>query len=127
MIPYVHAVANQVQTRLVPPAAKAGNTVLPGSLRMSGQSNVEDRTVAEAANARAPATNSPPVVRRSRASVPVAVVSIVMICLPPKVVRVCRPVPPIVRGHPDTSLTRGVGAGTVGVSEVSAPASTLGA
>ena len=53
-IAYVHAVANQVHTRLVPPAAKAGRTTLPGSRRMSVQSNVEDNTVAAAANATAP-------------------------------------------------------------------------
>src|SRR3954447_8271205 len=63
-IAYVHAVANQVHTRLVPPAAKAGSTTPPGSRRMSGQSNVEDNTVAAAANATAPSRNSPPVVRR---------------------------------------------------------------
>src|SRR5437762_1864813 len=63
-IAYVHAVANHVQTRLGPPATKAGNTVLPGSRRMSGQLNVEDKTVAEAANVRAPTRNSPPVAHR---------------------------------------------------------------
>jgi hypothetical protein len=31
---------------------------------MSGQSNVDDNTVAAAANASAPTTNSPPVIRR---------------------------------------------------------------
>ncbi len=49
--------ANQVQTRLVPPATKAGSTTPAGSRRMSGQSNVEDNTVAAAANATAPTTN----------------------------------------------------------------------
>ena len=50
--------ANQVLTRLVPPPAKAGSTTLAGSRRMPGQLNVEDNTIA-AANATAPATNSP--------------------------------------------------------------------
>jgi len=58
-------VANQVQTRLVPPPAKAGSTTLAGSRKMSGQLNVEDNTIAAAANATAPATNSTPAVRRS--------------------------------------------------------------
>ena len=40
--------ANQVQTRLVPPATKAGSTTSAGSRRMSGQSKVEDSTVAAA-------------------------------------------------------------------------------
>src|SRR3954452_5991834 len=62
---YVQAVANQVHTRLVPPAAKAGSTTAAGSRRMSGQSKVEDSTVAAAPNASAPTANSPPVVRRS--------------------------------------------------------------
>ena len=56
--------ANQVQTRLVPPATKAGSTTPAGSRRMSGQSNVVDNTVAAAANATAPTRNKPPVVRR---------------------------------------------------------------
>jgi len=59
------AVANQVQTRLVPPPAKAGSTTLAGSRKMSGQLNVDDNTIAAAANATAPATNNPPVVQRS--------------------------------------------------------------
>lgn len=74
-IAYVQAVANQVLTRLVPPATKAGNSTLAGSLRMSGQSNVEDNIVAAAANARAPTTNSPPVVRRRRLLVLVVVMA----------------------------------------------------
>jgi hypothetical protein len=61
---YVQAVANQVQTRLVPPATKLGSTTSAGSRRMSGQSKVEDSTVAAPAKARAPATNNAPVVRR---------------------------------------------------------------
>jgi hypothetical protein len=43
-------VANQVQTKLAPPATKAGSTTPAGSSRTSGQSNVEDNTVAPAAN-----------------------------------------------------------------------------
>jgi hypothetical protein len=62
-------VANQVQTRLVPPATTAGNTTLPGSRRMSGQLNVEDNTVAATANATAPTTNKIPVVLRRRSLV----------------------------------------------------------
>jgi hypothetical protein len=64
-IAYDQAVANQVQTGLVPPSAKAGSTTLAVSRKMSGQLNVEDNTIAAAANATAPATSSPPVARRS--------------------------------------------------------------
>ena len=62
---YARAVANQVHTRLVPPSAKAGNTTLAGSRKMSGQLNVEDNTIAAAANATALTTNNPPVAGRS--------------------------------------------------------------
>ena len=62
--------ANQVQTRLVPPPAKAGSTTLAGSRKMSGQLNVEDNTAAAAANATAPTTNNPPVAQRSPRPVP---------------------------------------------------------
>jgi hypothetical protein len=58
-IAYVQAVANQVQTRLVPPPTKAGSTTIAGSRRMSGQLNVEDNTIAAAANASAPKRNNP--------------------------------------------------------------------
>jgi hypothetical protein len=58
-IAYDQAVANQVQTGLVPPSAKAGSTTLAVSRKMSGQLNVEDNTIAAAANATAPATSSP--------------------------------------------------------------------
>src|SRR4051812_8727552 len=64
-IAYVQAVANQVHTRLVPPATNAGSTTSAGSRRMSGQSKVEDSTVAAAPKASAPTTNRLPVVRRS--------------------------------------------------------------
>ena len=74
-IAYVQAVANQVHTRLVPPATKAGSTTSAGSRRMSGQSNVEESTVAAPANASAPATNSPPVVRRRPWSVTALVIA----------------------------------------------------
>src|SRR6185437_5453741 len=74
-IAYVHAVANHVQTRLVPPATKAGNTTLPGSRRMSGQSNVDDNTVAAAANATAPTTDNPPVARARLVTVFVAAIA----------------------------------------------------
>jgi len=53
-IAYVHAVANQVHTKLVPPAANLVSTTSAGSRSMSGQSNVADRTVAALAKARAP-------------------------------------------------------------------------
>src|SRR5690348_12793599 len=65
-IAYVHPTANHVQTRLGPPAANAGSTTAAGSRRMSGQSNVEDNTVADTANATAPTTNNTPVTRRRR-------------------------------------------------------------
>ena len=64
-IAYDQPVANQVQTRLAPPAAKASSTTLAGSRRTSGQLNVEDNTIAAAANATAPTTNNPPVIQRS--------------------------------------------------------------
>src|SRR5215218_3054708 len=67
--------ANQVQTRPVPPATTAGSTTAAGSRRMSGQSNVDDNTVAAAANATAPTTNSAPVARAR--PVPVVVAAIV--------------------------------------------------
>src|SRR5688572_3457532 len=73
-IAYVQAVANQVHTRLVPPAAKVGSTTSVGSRRMSGQSKVEESTVAAPANASAPATNSPPVVRRRLVTVSAVVI-----------------------------------------------------
>src|SRR5688572_27169751 len=74
-IAYVQAVANQVHTRLVPPATKAGSTTSAGSRRMSGQSKVEESTVAAPANATAPTTNSPPVVRRKLRSVVAVVIA----------------------------------------------------
>jgi hypothetical protein len=63
---YVHAVANQIQTRLGPPSANLVRTTSAGSRSMSGQSNVADRMVAAVANERAPIRNSVPVMRRSR-------------------------------------------------------------
>jgi hypothetical protein len=61
-------VANQVQTRLVPPSAKAGSTTPAGSRKMSGQLGVEGNTIAAAANATASAPNSAPA-RRADLSV----------------------------------------------------------
>ena len=73
-IAYVHAVANQIHTKLAPPAANSMSTTSAGSRSMSGQLNVADRRDAAAAKAIAPTINRTPVVRRI-ARVPLSVVT----------------------------------------------------
>jgi len=54
--------------------SESANSDISSGSRMSGQSNVEDNTVAAAVNATAPVRNSPPVARRRH--VAVAVISV---------------------------------------------------